>query len=497
MKSTSASSSLVAPAFLIVVFVAAAFALSLALNISPDEWNSLRTTSRGLGYAYATAIGYEALPPLYPLALDLWRGISPKIQFARVLSILVTTGTLAIAWRFARSRLPEISPTVFAAAVAVAPFAVFAAVEIRLYAMAIALSAALTATFLAGFIDDRRDRRARIAHVVLVAVAPYLQYYIAAQVLGEIVALLIVRPRRAVRDALPYAVGIVAWLPAVIIARSQLSAYDDGATFAQQLHGLVITFTSFVLPDEWLGIFPTHPWVIYVALALFAAACALLAWSRPRIDAEIVAQIVVVGTIVTFFLMLPIVLHGTVSYPRHIATLFFPLLALAALVVDRSMQTGTTVWRPIAVLYFASALASLAVTYGTFTKEGNYRRAAEYLMTHGVSGEPVYAFNLESVGPLEVYYRGKSAIHGIPHDQHFDHWDRRSFDLTSTDQVRRALAHVASGERVWIYLGPDCFALRVEEQGGCQYVRDVVTHDFTTLSSKKLTNAQLLDLERR
>lgn len=497
MKSTFAPARLAAPAALIIGFVAAALALSAALNISPDEWNSLRTTSRGLGFAYSTGTGYEALPPIYPLLLDVWRGISPKIQFARLLSILAAAGTIAIAYRFALRRTSALSPFVFALAVAVAPFAVFAAVEIRLYALAICLSAALALTFLDGFVDERLARNARIAHVVLVALAPYLQYYIAAQVLGELVALLVMRRGRALRDAIPYAIGIVAWLPAIALARTQIGVYDEGSTISQQVHGLVITFGSFLVPNEWRGLFPAYTWTIYLALALVALAFASLCATRAKLDDDLIAQAIVVATIVAFFLAVPIVLHKTIAYPRHIATLFFPSLALAAMLVDRSIRAHSPLWRPVVVLYFGAALASLVATYSSFTKEGNYRRAAEYVMDHGLPGEPVFAFNLESVGPLQVYYRGSGPIHGLPQDQQFERWDRRSFAIRSTAQIRAALSGIAPGRRVWIYLGPDCFVAKVEERGGCGYLREVVAHDFTTVSSKRLTNVELLDLQRR
>ncbi len=59
--------------------------------------------------------------------------------------------------------------------VALAPFAVFAAVDVRLYALVLCASSALLLTFYAGYLSERPSRAARVLHAAIAIVGVYVQ----------------------------------------------------------------------------------------------------------------------------------------------------------------------------------------------------------------------------------------------------------------------------------------------------------------------------------
>ena len=120
-------------------------ALALTLNIWDDDAFSLSTSGKDIWYAVKHALQFEMQPPLYFVLLNLWRSLSDSAFFASLFSILCITLTLYVVAELALRFDKESHPGWITAVIALNPFVIYAAVEIRVYAFAILLSAVVTA----------------------------------------------------------------------------------------------------------------------------------------------------------------------------------------------------------------------------------------------------------------------------------------------------------------------------------------------------------------
>src|SRR5262249_37948098 len=139
--------------------------LGASLNVWHDEAFSLHTTDRGPLDAIRQAITFELQPPLYFLLLNLWRHLDSSVFCARLFSILCVALTLALMTRIASNLFPSIHPLWFGTFLAANQFVIWAAVEIRCYALVLCLSAGLFACFLEAYIEERSRKSSRWCYV--------------------------------------------------------------------------------------------------------------------------------------------------------------------------------------------------------------------------------------------------------------------------------------------------------------------------------------------
>lgn len=486
----------IALALLLTAFVAAVAPLLVSLNVWQDETYSLRTTSGDLAHAWRSAIVFEGLPPFYPLLLEGWRTLNGSVAFARLLSVLLASVAIACAFGFARRVLPGIPPSAFAFALAADPFLVYAALDIRLYALAIAFSAILVWTFFEGFFAERPSRGARIAHVVTAIAAMYTQYFAGALLLGCFVALLAARRGRALLAyAVAGAIVVVACLPIVTFLPEQLSTFrTTSGTTHYSASSVLVTALTFALPHDWLPSWQHGAGnVAYVVVAL--ALAVLILAGRPRATPALGATVAIVLTILAFFLTVPIALHQTLVVPRHLAVVLVPVLALVfalfdALRVRRGLALGAYV-----VAYAVFAALSFVAIYGAGAKFGDFERAAAFVRAHERPGQTIYVYDQEMTTPLGYYYRGPNRIVGLPEPQRFDRFDARLFVFHDAREVRARLAPVRPGATVWLYEADLCTDR--SDPFGCRFLEQVVREDFDVVLERPFYKATVRELVRR
>jgi len=486
--------SLVVVSISMLVFAGLTVWLAASLNIWQDEWYSLRTTSRDLGFAWTTALRFEGIPPLYPVILDLWRHGNSSVLFARLLSILCVAATAFVGWRFARRNLPRVPPAAVAAAIAFNPFSIFAAVEIRLYAMALLLSAAVIAAFFTAFVEPAPKGRDRVFFAIVATLAVYVQYFNAALLLGGFVALALIGRWRSLRA---YAVTLVlvvgACSPIAFFITEQLGVPRSLDTLRLDLAPLFETAFSFAFPHEALvNWFSDRRNVLYDAgVALVVASIAV---GHVRLTTVARATLGFIAAAIAFFPVATIVLHQTFVYPRHAVILLVPMLLFVFAILDGLTRRRTFALCLYVGVYAACTTTALVVTYSGLAKPGDFGRAASFISEHVRHHERVYAFDQEMVGPLEFYYTGPSVLVPLPEPQRFDRFDAERFRFHSASDVRARLGSIAQGTHVLLYRGDVCFD--PADQYGCRFLEDVVRQDYRTIASLELVSANIRELVR-
>ena len=452
-----------APACYIILAAFSVFTgwLAASLNVWQDEVFTLHTTASGIGRAIHLSLAFEQQPPLYFGLLALWRAVDPSPIFARIFSILCVLAAIFVVERFARRYLRSIPSWLIAGAVAFNPFMIWAAVEIRVYALIILWSVLLLWLFFLGFLDERPRTGARVAYGLLAIVALYTQYYLAAMLLAGGVVLLLLRRWRPLGIYVATTVpAVLSLLPLALVIVGQMHAAEPTSegSAPEPGYAILLAVLNYTFPHgailTWI-----HQARQNVMYGLLVVACVAMASRyRRKLETAEFALLVFAAIITAFFWAVIDLAHQRVLFPRHTAVLLVPAsLALFAL-----LTSVKDAWRKFALGAYLAVFAVLSLTtlweaYHVPAKSGDFERVAAYLSSHVRPGDAVAVFDLEAALPLRQYYQGAAPVVAIPHEMTWDHYDTNTFVLHGPREVGEALQRAGSiDRRLWLVVNDAC-----------------------------------------
>ncbi len=430
--------------------VAAMLALAATLGTWTDEEYSLGTTAHGTIYAFHRAIEYELQAPLYFVALAALRVFSQSVFFARALSVLCAVGFTYAMTLVERRIAPARNAWLFAALVAINPFTVFAALEIRLYAFALLLCALCWLAFYDGYFAGH-DRRSRFTFIALALVSLYTQYFIAFEFVGFAVGLAVMGRWRSLR-AYMLAASIVAvgFVPMLIVLHAQVSgafAVRDmqppsfGSIF---LHPLI----DFVFPAPYRAVDG-----VLAHISTLLRVCAIIAAvvvCRPRVGRLLSAYVAMVVTIYAIYVVLADGFKYELIVPRHFVAIFVPELVAAYAIVmsfQAARRRGATAL--ILVIYAAAAVASNASMYPGIAKQGDWKRVGAYLAQVARPGDTIAIYGADALPAFRRYYGGPAHVVPFPRVLPPDRYDVDAMFVHSVAEGEAALARLPQTDRVW------------------------------------------------
>lgn len=443
-------------ALVIGVQFAAMTALATILGTWQDEEYTLATTAHGFFYAVHRAISYELQAPLYFALVALLREIAPSPLASRMFSVACALGVTAVSAAIARRLWPGIDPWPLAALVAFNPFVVYAALEIRLYASAILISALLWLTFYDGFFESER-RAARIAFVVLAIVALYLEYFLAFELVGFAVALLVAGRLRALfAYAIAGAMCTIAFVPMLLVLHGQIhAAFAVPESKSLPFYSVFVhPLVDFLIPYGYGRGASTRILnavvVLIVAVAVFVG--------RPRLDRATLGLGAIVVTIEAIYIVLVDVLHEQLIVPRHFVALFVPetAFAYALLAGLRNTRAASTARRTIAALVTIVTIVSLVVTYHALAKLGDWRRVAAWLETHARAGDTIAIAEPDAVAAFQRYYHGSARVVAFPRPVDPNVYSVERMMVHSKAEALRAFAALPQRGRLWFVAFDTC-----------------------------------------
>jgi hypothetical protein len=407
-----------------------------------------------------------------------------------VFSTLCALGFIALIVLIARRVWPGKTPWPWAAAAAIHPFVVFAALEIRLYAFALVLAALLWLTFDAGFASGR-DRRARVGFVLATIVAAWTQYYLAFVAIALVAGLAANNVRRLRAAVVALAIAGAGILPLVPIARAQAGTYAlNGGVFSGVKAAMDPMF-DFLLPHDFIG----HG--IFADLGyglILLVACALVLVGKPAWTPRVRAASVALTTLVVLYAAAILVAHVEFVIPRHAVGMLALTFAFAIALFGamRSPRRGAA-RAFLAALYTACALATLVVNYHAGAKLGDWGRVGTYLDAHVRPGDVVALFEPESEAPLRRYLHVSAPLVVLPQPLSYQTWSLRQYEFHSEAQARRGVASLAKRARhVWFVFDGNCEAQPLKF--GCAYLEDALRANFRTVSTEAFYHASVREL---
>ena len=240
---------------------------------------------------------------------------------------------------------------------------------------------------------------------------------------------------------------------------------------------------TFIFPRDVLA----APHAIYDAI--FVVMILLIVAARPRLDRLVLAYASIVGVGLVLFMAVGS-MAGVLVYARHEVVLFFPLLALAMLVLQR--LTGSIA--PFARVAFVATYVGLALGtddkfFGHGTREGDYLRVARYLDRHATANDVIAVFGPEQEMPLARSYHGAAQIHPLPRPASLERYDYATLVLHDEREAERAVAPSAlDRRRVWLMTTSGC------EADGCEYLQRAVERDYHVVSIQRFYGAIVQEL---
>lgn len=422
-------------------YLAVALALALRLDIWIDEAYTLETTGRGVGYALLQALSFEGQPPLYFVLLGLWREIDGSIFFARLFSVLCGAAALWVVAAVSRRWLPEVHPGWLTAVAGFNPFFFYAALEIRLYSLALLLSALLLVLLHDGFLAPEPRRSARWGYGVVAVLSLYTQYYLGFSLVAGAVAVFAFGRWRSLWAYLLTMAGVaVCFAPMLSLIPGQAAAHTvvvERGSLLEGVGALGGRVQEFAWPTEGLP----EAWRLAARVG-FALALVLLVFVHRRfVGRREVAVWALTATLVLIFLAVRLGVTGPhLMQTRHNAALYLPaLLAVLSAVLLTRRRWALGMWTGGLILLSA---VSMAETYGPLARPGDWARVGSFLEGNVRPGEPVLVFIAEGEIALKHYYRRPEALVPLPAAEDFRAYDLQELVLHDESEIDAAIAQV-------------------------------------------------------
>lgn len=385
--------------------VVAGVVLGAILNIWGDEAFTLWTTGAGPLEAWGRVVRFEDQPPLYFVIEACWRlANETSIAFARLPSVFFAAATVAVIVLAMHRIAPRFPPALVALLSALNPVFVWAAAEMRVYALVLFVGAALSWSFVEAFLLAPRSRRARVVYTLVALAGLYTQYYVGFVLLAQ--CLVLVAMRRSVLRGFIVSMALVAlgFAPFARVAIIDVEAsgpFVSHVTFLKAAHEVANVAFAFILPHDinWSG---------SVKLAGFALAAILIATlfavGRPVLRGSPARAAVLQWVFCLAVFTLLFAFSGVPLDPmRHLMVLFPP-----SVIVSVVLLAGLTRRRLVTV---AAGVVVFAVFAGTslwesyrppLAKLGDWQRVATFLAATDPA-VPIAVFPAESALPLHVY----------------------------------------------------------------------------------------------
>lgn len=470
--------------------------LAYKLNIWVDEAFSLGTTERGVRYGLRQALNFELQAPLYFLLLSLWRKINASIFFARLFSVACVGLSIKVAAQLARRFFRDVHPAWFVAAVAFNPLVIIVAVDVRLYALVLLLTALLLLAFHDGYLSETPSRRAQVCYVVLAVAALYTQYYMGFLLVANACALCALRRWRALLEYLfGMLVAGLCFAPLLPFIRYQMSAHtapmQNRETWFEGFKFVTWRMKDYLLPPGWDFSLVVRSWILRLC---YLGAIYLLYKKRRSLTPQVIVLWTITIVVALFFLLTARLSGEMLLQIRHTIVLFLPVnLAAFALVLLADKKRVLQVWVCLVLLF---SLTALFEHYRPLAKYGDWQRVAAYLMSAEQPGQAILVFHAGAALPLERYYAGRNALVPLPRENTFERFDFHDYVLRDEREITAALERApGDDETIWLVTDGDCGFADLSYH--CEMLEDFVNRNYTVEETKYFHGSMVRRLIRK
>jgi uncharacterized membrane protein len=191
-------------------------------------------------------------PPTYSILLSAWRGLNNSIFFARLFSILCTCSIIYTSFLLSKRFVQKVHPIWISSVVAFNPYLIWAAVEIRLYAFAILLSALLLFFFFEGYVNEPFSLKPRWFYFFLSVITFYTHFFLVFVLIANGLALVSIRRWKAFRIYfISTGIAGMLFMPLFLLFLFRLpnrfEVYSDSVSLSSSFRFIVFSVTNFIV----------------------------------------------------------------------------------------------------------------------------------------------------------------------------------------------------------------------------------------------------------
>jgi hypothetical protein len=469
--------------------------LATTLNIWADEASSLASTNGSWIESVQQSVRFEWQPPGYFSTLWLWRQVHPSIIWARVFSMVCTSASicvfLSVAQRIAneQSKWPYLATLV----IAVHPYLIFAATEIRLYGLAILLSILQFDLFLRTYVEHHNPRTWRY---LLVAIASlYVNILLGLTLAAQWLTLLMSgRVKLARQHFFVLLVTLIAYLPMFLLQWQSVKDKD--------VPGIALNLPmslAFIASSSLYSVLPiprmdgTQWFRVGLGLILLAGVVRLFRWRWKEINErqrQIWNYLLATGILLALFL----VAAQLRANPRYT----YPIVLVSLLAwgkftdLIRSPRLEATLW----TTSFVFCLGTLIATHASLCKTGDWMRVARFLESRQNVGQPIVVFTSEIDTILSHYYHGPNPIVPVPGPQRMDRFRYADFDIPSEQSVHDLLTPILSQANTCWLVTNEVAIRRSPTHYHQEYLTTYLLQEFKITESMDFVDSKVIRMER-
>jgi uncharacterized membrane protein len=435
--------------------------LAKILNIWLDEAYTLHTTGHGVSYALRQSLNFEFQPPLYFVTLSIWRTPNDSIFFSRLFSILCILLTILITEHLSKALVPKLRPVWTVLLVAFNPFVIWAALEIRAYALVLLFSSILLLSFFQGYLSATPKPNARRFYTAFAVLSLYTMYHLGFLLAIQGIFLLCLRRKRLLKYYIKD-MAIVALIFSPLIWFIRIQVLQQNMIFMTNETTVINGFLTTARHFQWLffGSWPkTHllwnPWNLVIKPLIVVSAISMAAIKRRSLTRNhlYLGMISIIGYLTFSFLRA----FTEMQYALELRHALIFLLSIIFFVFSIFSIVGKSKNVVVLIITFSVLLSySIAISYDyrSMAKPGDWSNVAYGLMNYETVGQPIVVFPPDLAWPLSHYYHGKNAIVQIPRELDPDNYDPREFALGDLISVHRILSSIDRGYGFWLVV--DC-----------------------------------------
>jgi hypothetical protein len=410
--------------------------LGSALSISSDESCSLVTTDGSLGRTIIQSIAFEWQPPAYFVLLWGWRLFSESILWARLLSVALTMGSLVAFWVLAKrlGRQGSQWPIWATAFLAIHPYTIAAAVDIRLYAMGLLLSILQLDGFLRVYV--RGETRWRWWYVAVGVLSLYTNMLLGLCLAAQHVTIWLTRDRKQIGKHFQAMVIIgCVYLP-MFLYQLKLQTETDTPSESYRFG----EFANFVIGSISHNIIPLarvpSTQGIRKLLTVGLSCILLFFWLKGnktdagRQNLSNYRTSLSYLILVSFFLLCFLYYANVLTSPRY----SYPLVAASVIVwglfLDSTLSSRwqSALWTALLI----TAIVSNAMSFSNLSKPGDLVRVSDLLRNQANADQPILCFPNEMETMLARYDHGPGRLIPVVEKQRMDRF--LFSDLTIPDE---------------------------------------------------------------
>jgi hypothetical protein len=443
--------------FFLILNLSISVPLAYYLNLRSDEGYTMESTSQDVAYAVDQAIHFELQAPFYFGFMSIWRNLDNSIFFARLFSILCIVLSALVIKRLVLRYMPDINPVWPLAVFLLSPITIYAEVDMRCYALVTLISSLLLLNFYDGYIDEKRDVRARIFYALLAVVALYTHYYTGFLLAANGLSLIANRNWKSFRnillDMLLPALGLLVLLPNMPGQYQQKVLQAESHGPLGVFYFFFETIDRFLIGSEKFEIENTKiRWGVRVVISLLLALPFALSWRKlPSILTGPNRHIVLIfGGVFACFTAIFLIWGGEFVKFKFMIPMLIPLIMSVFVLLSGNKRIE--IWGPFTLLLLLCAGVALKNYYTPVYKSENYIAVAEFIQERENEGQPVVVFENVHHMIMEHHYHGINELYALPFPINYQEpWGHERWVLTSEAQVAEVFEdQLHAPDQVWM-----------------------------------------------